>query len=160
MRISFPEISDDLTELFGAADARSLQPTEISPEIIPVHRLHAFRLLRQIAVRNLLGAAGVPNVDSAAVPADRYWYLLGAGMEHNDAAARDSWIQLKDPGGVVIALGTLLALPTSTRFGIRGPLIVPPKWAISAEVITIAAGATVRLRVALLELNLQDAAPH
>ncbi len=158
MRINFPEISDDLTEFFGASQGRALHPTDLSPEIIPTHRIHAFRLLRAAQISNLVGAAGATQVLSAIVPVDRYWYVFGAGISHNDPIARDTWIELQL--GDSVSLQTILALPTNTRFGIRGSVIVPPRWRLAGRVVAIAAANVVTLTFGFLELNLQDSAPH
>ena len=159
-RISFPEISDDRTELFGAAEGRSLQPTELATELIPVHQLHAFRRLREIQFFASSAGAGISFLLATVVPADRYQYVLAAHIEHTDPAARDAWVELQDPTGQVFSIQTLLGLPTNTRFGVRGPFIIPPKWQLRGSLVTIAAAGVISLRYAFLELNLQDAAPH
>jgi len=152
-----------LQKLFPPGGAAPPQPGFFEESISPVHQvLNGTDRLGEYFNFNATGVNGATEVISGAAPDDKYWFVFGADMFHDDPTDREATIFMDASlgGGSTVAVAQSgRALASNIRLALGRALILAPRTRFRFEVPAIGATEQVTGKFQYLELDLGEPAP-
>lgn len=116
----------------------------------------------QAEVVEVVGAVDALTIEAAAVPVDEVWAIIAAHIEHNDAAAQNLWIEIRDRTGV-----SGVAVVSKIRDGsaqnvpvhVDRALYMGPRQVLTGRAAGLTAGTRILMRFERIRLAVGEVIP-
>ena len=148
-----------LEVLFPPAEANPPNPNQVSNDIVFTHSvLTGTERMTEVQDLFYTAGAGAVAINSAQVPDNKYWYVMGASMTHNDATPREGYMAYQI-NGIVTSISHHAVINQNVFVPVGRSFILPARHYLRYQLMALAGGSVLQGHITFLEMDIGEPVP-